>query len=155
MNTYHFHISKKMEDINILRYLSKNVVFMVLFHKTAAEQRDVPQGDRECHRSVIFTHSLERAGVTTEGGGGRLFQQSPISAFHFGFSTDGRTPLLRPVYFKHHLPRRGWLSLYYGSFFSLQILKCFLIICKGKYALFISYLFSNFRKLAGKDRLKF
>lgn len=55
-----------MEDTNFLRYLSKNLVFMALFHKTAAEQGDVPQGDRECHRSVIFTHSLERAGVTTE-----------------------------------------------------------------------------------------
>lgn len=83
MNTYHFHISKKMEDINILRYLSKNVVFMVLFHKTAAEQRDVPQGDRECHRSVIFTHSLERAGVTTEGEGGQTVSAVPNLSVSF------------------------------------------------------------------------
>lgn len=47
-----------MEDTNFLRYLSKNLVFMAPFHKTAAEQGDVPQGDRECHRSVIqsFLH---------------------------------------------------------------------------------------------------
>lgn len=115
-------------------------LFMAPFHKSCRVIQCFLRG-QQIHCLVISPHFCEggnkREELEEADCLSRPQSQSFILVSMLMWDTSPETAALHtPTTF---LREGGWLSLCSGSFFSLQILKYFLIICKEKYALFISH----------------
>lgn len=135
-------LRNNMELCKFSKILEYNFsLFMALFHKSCCVIQSFIRWLRMPLLSHLSTSLWEgRNNYREEGEEGRLSEQTLILIFHFGFNIDvghlswdclsSHTTFLR---------EGGWPSLCSGSFFSLQVLKYFLITCKQKYDLFISH----------------